>query len=619
MKILENPTADFAARLLMNASERIGKNLERLSSGKRINRASDDAAGLEISKRMEARIEGMQMAGQNIQNAISLIQTAEAGLNEIHSMLKRIRELLVQGATDTVSGSDRKNIQQEVDELVKEINRSASSVQYNNMNLLNSGAGTDGEAVAISVRDVVTADAGNPTNRGDLPGRGVTRIDVTKKIDEAGFEGSVTGSVTIYRAGVGSSHTVSLKSGTEFKTVQQVMDEISDIPGIKLTYDEEKDIFTLEYEGDITLTEKPSSSTQVGFFSAMNISAYNETKPTGVTPIGAKVSTTPRLSGFYASAGKGVTGRIESNAEIVSDRLKYIDLTTSVAGAGFEVRPTGSIKITTGGREYFMDFDSMDGMVRVQENGKVIAAYSATPNATPRIQDIINWLERPEDYTYYSPGDKATYDRPGPGLKVTYENDMFKIENEEAFELDDLNVTKTHAVGFFTALNIPTTHIDHYKRTATGTMGIIVEGIYGKAGPLRLAFHVGPDKDEVIKVDINEINTKTIGLTEKAGDEARLDVSTREKANEAIELADKAIDFVSKERGRLGAAQNELQHRLNYSGAMEEQETASLSRIRDLDYAREMTKLVKNRILQMAGLGVLAQANVIPSNVLSIL
>ncbi|MDI6703154.1 MAG: hypothetical protein QME40_00495, partial [bacterium] len=152
MRIVENPESKFTQRLLQRTMERITKNLERLSSGKRINRAADDAAGLEISKRMESRIEGMIVAQRNIQDATSLIQTAEQGMDEIHGMVKRIRELAVQAATDTMSQSDREDLQAEVDELIKEINRAASQVQYNNMNLLNSAAGTDGKAVAVSVR-----------------------------------------------------------------------------------------------------------------------------------------------------------------------------------------------------------------------------------------------------------------------------------------------------------------------------------------------------------------------------------------------------------------------------------------------------------------------------------
>ncbi|MDI6703296.1 MAG: flagellin, partial [bacterium] len=172
---------------------------------------------------------------------------------------------------------------------------------------------------------------------------------------------------------------------------------------------------------------------------------------------------------------------------------------------------------------------------------------------------------------------------------------------------------------FFTALNIPTTHIDRYERTAAGTMSIVVEGIYGKAGPLKLKFHIGPDKDEVIETAIQEINTKTIGLTSEAGDKAKLSIMSREEANNAIELADNAIDFISGERGKLGAVQNKLEHALNYTGTMEEQETASLGRIRDTDYAREMMRFARNQILQQTGLAMLAQANMQPQNVLAIL
>lgn len=115
------------------------KSLEKLSSGLRINRAGDDAAGLAISEKMRAQIRGLDQAGANAQNAISLVQTAEGGLNETHAILQRMRELAVQSATDTNTVDDRQKIQGEIDQLAREITRIANTTEFNTQNLLAGG------------------------------------------------------------------------------------------------------------------------------------------------------------------------------------------------------------------------------------------------------------------------------------------------------------------------------------------------------------------------------------------------------------------------------------------------------------------------------------------------
>lgn len=112
------------------------KSLEKLSSGFRINRAGDDAAGLAISEKMRGQIRGLNQASRNAQDGISLIQTAEGALNETHAILQRMRELAVQAATDTNTSADRFKIQAEVDELAKEITRISNTTEFNTRNLL---------------------------------------------------------------------------------------------------------------------------------------------------------------------------------------------------------------------------------------------------------------------------------------------------------------------------------------------------------------------------------------------------------------------------------------------------------------------------------------------------
>lgn len=135
---------------LMTNNIGVSKSLEKLSSGMRINRAADDAAGLAISEKMRSQIRGLEQATRNAQDGISLIQTAEGALNETHSILQRMRELAVQAANDTYTSEDRQNIQAEIDQLTAEIDRISSSTQFNGKNLL------DGSTAALTSTDKLT-------------------------------------------------------------------------------------------------------------------------------------------------------------------------------------------------------------------------------------------------------------------------------------------------------------------------------------------------------------------------------------------------------------------------------------------------------------------------------
>jgi len=139
MRINHNISALNTYRQLSFNNTQTAKNLEKLSSGYRINRAGDDAAGLAISEKMRGQIRGLEMAAKNSQDAISLIQTAEGALTETHAILQRMRELAVQGANDTNTTADRDNIQDELNQLLSEIDRIANTTEFNTKKLLNGG------------------------------------------------------------------------------------------------------------------------------------------------------------------------------------------------------------------------------------------------------------------------------------------------------------------------------------------------------------------------------------------------------------------------------------------------------------------------------------------------
>jgi flagellin len=155
MRINNNIAAMNTQSRLASAQGAQAKSLEKLSSGLRINKAGDDAAGLAISEKMRGQIGGLNQSVRNAQDGISLIQTAEGGLNETHSILNRMRELAVQSSNDTNTSEDRKMIQNEVDELAKEITRISNSTEFNGQTLLNGGiAGTKFHIGANAGQDV---------------------------------------------------------------------------------------------------------------------------------------------------------------------------------------------------------------------------------------------------------------------------------------------------------------------------------------------------------------------------------------------------------------------------------------------------------------------------------
>ena len=147
MIINHNMSSLYADRVLNISNDSIMKNMEKLSSGERINRAGDDASGLAVSEKMRSQIRGLNQASKNIQNGVSFIQTTEGYLQETTDILQRVRELAVQSANGIYSDEDRMQIQVEVSQLVAEVDRIASQAQFNGMNMLTGRFAQEGDAV----------------------------------------------------------------------------------------------------------------------------------------------------------------------------------------------------------------------------------------------------------------------------------------------------------------------------------------------------------------------------------------------------------------------------------------------------------------------------------------
>ena len=195
MIVQHNMTALNANRQLGITNTNLSKSTEKLSSGYRINRASDDAAGLSISEKMRGQIRGLKQASTNAQDGQSLIQTAEGAMNEIHSVLQRMRELTVQAKNDTYLQEDRAKIKTEVDQLQSEITRIATQTQFNRMNLLTGSyksmqfqvGANDNQVInlsiskltasALGVEGIASAIGNNTVSKGSIIGNQLSIID----------------------------------------------------------------------------------------------------------------------------------------------------------------------------------------------------------------------------------------------------------------------------------------------------------------------------------------------------------------------------------------------------------------------------------------------------------
>jgi flagellin len=207
LRINNNVEAFNTHRVLVGSSEKAGKSMERLSSGYRINRASDDAAGLAISEKMRGQITGLAQAQRNAQDAVSLVQTGEGALNEVHAMLQRVRELRVQYGNDTLNSTDKTAIRDEVKQLATEISDIRTNTKFNGTALLNAtgskslqvGA-NDSESITVSTTDL-TAGTGmaevvaSATTASDSGFTSLTLSDIDTAIEEVSTKRAEFGSV----------------------------------------------------------------------------------------------------------------------------------------------------------------------------------------------------------------------------------------------------------------------------------------------------------------------------------------------------------------------------------------------------------------------------------------
>ena len=609
MRIQHNITALSAYRNLTNNNSAVSKNLEKLSSGYRINRAGDDAAGLAISEKMRAQITGLETAQKNANDGISLIQTAEGALTEVHSMLNRMVELANQSANGTYQDDDRVSLQSEVDALKEEIDRISKSTNFNGRTLLDGALAIDGGSAATSTTKVTGLDAFGkaPANaavtavKDGQIGKDSQKLKFTLDLSNVSSKNTSPGQFAIegvsVKIGIGGANTVTLSpasvsitKGGEMKgseLAQAIADNYKD--GITITNAASANPgssvanvkFTVKAEGDklvFEMEDLPVENFEANLQAELSVSSsegalsnVNQAEAIAVKVDQAAVFDAGRK---YAQGTIDLAGKIEDGSALKIGDETYI--------------------FAIGKDSKFKDVQNVEGLGKVT----VIDMTDIAANDADRAKIAAIRLSQ-EDNSLFKIG--TVYD----GTKIGLTEKAGAFDNYDTWDLAGTNAAADADWQNKDGISIAQwAQLDNPVTTET-------EAVAASGG---LTLQIGDTSDAFnqMTVGINSMSSASLGI----GD---IDVSTQTGAAAAVDKIKAAINQVSAQRGDLGALQNRLEHTINNLSVTTENITAAESRIRDVDMAKEMMAYTKNNILVQASQAMLAQANQIPQGVLQLL
>ncbi|RXZ83801.1 hypothetical protein EBB07_05315 [Paenibacillaceae bacterium] len=654
MRINHNIAALNTHRQLAFNNTNAGKSLEKLSSGLRINRAGDDAAGLAISEKMRGQISGLDMASRNAQDGISLIQTAEGALNETHSILQRMRELAVQASNGTNTSADRDEIQKEVNQLTSEINRIGNSTEFNKMKLLdgklNSTAATSatatGKSIAGRVNIVDAASNGrvvggekaadslsiNEAQGGGVSGsitytangRNITednneltltvdghQVTIALPVaDRTGdprglFAADLANAINTALNGTGASVTVSFNTGNlqinsadANGTVKLDGGGFVDAHfGTQTEVAAQAAANTLDIEIDgvsrtITLDSGDLDLTDAADQTAL----INDIQAKLDTEFGTNRAQVSIVDGKLAIQSTATGFRSSANITGGSAAAQ-LGLTTSTAVAGAD--PNSQIDLVVDGEAISVSLTTGEKSLSVLASELEDAINSATATA----KDVkVSIVDGKLSITSGTVGAEGTIQVKTGGLATTLGLGAGTVTGT-----DETNNDLQFQIGANTG---------QFMSVSLGDARANVLGISSDTAGKTLTVKDANGKE--VQASFKAISEVTNG-TDNSNVEYALDLSTSEKASAAIAVLDQASADVSGIRSKLGAYQNRLEHTINNLGTSSENLTAAESRIRDVDMAKEMMEFTKNNILTQAAQAMLAQANQQPQGVLQLL
>ena len=566
MRIQHNITALSAYRNLTNNNSAVAKNLEKLSSGYRINRAGDDAAGLAISEKMRAQITGLKTAQKNANDGISLVQTAEGALTEVHSMLNRMVELATQAANGTYYDEDRANLQSEITQLKDEIDRIADGTNFNGINLLDGSLSATGGSKTITI-------GGNASSYKSVGGKGSYEASKAYGSGTFAFKEDDTFEYTVSLEN-GDSHTVKLTAQKDSSG------NISKLVG------GDGQVYTITSNGATgAATVAQINQAILGELNKTSLAKdYNiTTDATGKVKLEAlnEGTDTPRVTAMDAHWTIGGTEPTDSvNLEIGVKETAALD-------PGREI--DASKIVLYNGQNYDDALFTINGHKFVVMVGKDTAA-DLGENGTD--MNATNGL-----------GSDVT-------ILIADSNGNHGLEKGQDANFDQ-NIKKIAEVTGLTVTDAISENPTSADNGVDAGGGIRLSKGKSNGG---LVLQIGDTSADFnqLRVSVKDMHAKAMGID-------GIDVSTQTGASSAIDKIKSAITYVSSTRGDLGAIQNRLEHTINNLSVTTENMTAAESRIRDVDMAEEMMAYTKNNILVQASQAMLAQANQIPQGVLQLL
>jgi len=620
MRIQHNIPAMSSYRNYTNNTSAVSKNLERLSSGYRINRAGDDAAGLAISEKMRAQITGLNAASKNAKDGISLVKTAEGALQEVHDMLNRMVNLATQSANGTYDDTtDRNQLQKEVNQLRSEINRIADSANFNGIKLFDGTMEANKEeyllqsASAMDIYDTVGTDTTKVGTSTIIhsDGRDAKKTSFSVELDNVFF--TSTGACTAGKVNVGGTQlTVTLAANQELsgnKLAENILSGLTnnEVKIANNTYsvsvDGSKLVFTMSDETfDKYKNAAPDNiNTKTVFNGNFDVSVTGGTGG-GAASVKGNVNQGTQIITEGNAYKPGTLANTELKTALTKDNIKD--------GTAFRIGDTTYVFTTKDEtkdavRDAGSKFVSVDISDIVDEDGvlsddKVGHADSAvTGDGSGAVSEALSRLTiAAKDNKMFTVGQARSSGAGNGATKVG----TLTFQERADYKGDG----KGGRADLTTLKGIQ-------DQLQMGTFGkVITDAAKGSGKGLTLQIGDTADSYNQLKVSLQDMHCDSLGIDS-------VNIADQSDAQAAIETIKNAINTVSDVRGTLGATQNRLDHTINNLSVMTENIQDAESTIRDVDIAEEMMAYTKNNILVQSAQAMLAQANQIPQGVLQLL
>ena len=598
MVVQHNLTAMNSNRMLGVTTSAQAKSSEKLSSGYRINRAADDAAGLTISEKMRKQMRGLDRASTNAEDGVSAVQTAEGALTEVHSMLQRMNELANQASNGTNSESDRDAIQAEIEQLTTEIDRVSETTKFNETYLLKGDANGATKTNTVNAHDAGLA--GKLVDNGD--GTSTFTADslaVGDKVKIAGKEYTIGKSADsadyVKKGDAAAKPTAVGDSVTSNGTTTSIVDKMTTTNAAAATW-ANGDTFT-DANGK-SWTIAAATDEDAGTVKAADVSKYLKDGGTITKNAALKVST-------------GGADDVASSLKVVDDLANSEVSITDAAGVkalqdGIKAGDTVSV----GGTTKTVTAETPKTLKEIAEgagldDGDAVSIGSKSYKIGVSTDSDAGTITKDDFLAMIKDGDKVTTDATYTAIVKADDDDSITLD--EAYSKMAEELKKASSIGTDTAASV--------KNNGNGTFEITQGSVKVKEG-LSFSLHVGADADMTNKINVDIESMSAAGLGIK-GINVADDSGT--SATYAIDAIQDAISKVSSQRSALGAVQNRLEHTIANLDNVVENTTSAESRIRDTDMATEMVNYSKNNILAQAGQSMLAQANQSNQGVLSLL